>query len=45
MKLLFSVSGVSAAAEKARKLGLVHVGFGRYADPKSKKAHGVHIGQ
>lgn len=37
MKLLFSVSGVSAAAEKARKLGLVHVGFGRYADPKSKK--------
>ena len=37
MKLLVSVSGVSAAAEKARKLGLVHVGFGRYADPKSKK--------
>ena len=24
MKLLVSVSGVSAAAEKARKLGLVH---------------------
>lgn len=35
MKVLLSVS--SAASEKAAKLGLKHVGFGRYADPKTRK--------
>ena len=38
MTILLSISAeASAAAKKAQKLGLVHVGFGRYADPKSKK--------